>query len=174
MVLLGVATGALMTWLLGRGKLTAQVDAAVARTEATLQSELTQLRERGRIGEEARRTEQLGLEAMKRESEGWRTALNHERATTATLTERVSRVPILETEAGVLGERLAVYSADVSIGILNLHRGRQPPADPSRRPPVDPGSTPSPRLVGAKRSLPASHRTPFDPSIVSIRPHRRP
>ena len=41
-------------------------------------------------------------------------------------------------------------------------------------PSVDPGSTPSTRLVGAKHSPPASHRTSFDPSIVSVRPHERP
>jgi DNA recombination protein RmuC len=108
-----VLVGALLAWLIGRGRVAAQIDAAVARAEAPLQGELAQLRERVRSTEEALRSKHGDFEALQRQADAWRQALDTERDETAKLTERASRVPALEAQVVSAGEQLRAGAAEV-------------------------------------------------------------
>jgi DNA recombination protein RmuC len=113
LVLLGVTVGALLAWLLSRGRTRSLVDAAVARSETSAQSELAQLRERVRAGDEARRTDRAAYDALKLEAESLRNDLDEERDETAKLTERATRVPVLEQETGRLAEELRLSGVEL-------------------------------------------------------------
>ena len=54
LVLLGVAVGALLVWLLSLGRTRSAVEAAVARSEAFTQGDLAQLRELVRAADETK------------------------------------------------------------------------------------------------------------------------
>ena len=113
LVLLGLVAGALLTWFLNRGRVAAQVDAAVARTGVALQSELAQLRERVRAADETRKADQADYDRLQRQADGWRDDLADARDETAKLAERASRVPTLEAEALDLTEQLRVSGVEV-------------------------------------------------------------
>lgn len=113
LVLLGVAVGALLAWLLSRGRSRSAMEAAVARSEASAQSELAQLRERVRAGDEAKRTDRAAYEALKLEAGSLRNDLDDERDETAKLTERATRVPVLELENVRLAEELRLSGVEV-------------------------------------------------------------
>jgi len=113
LLFLGFLLGAALSWLVATGRTKANVDAAVARTEAVAQAELAQLRERVRAADETRKADHVTCEELKRQVEGLRDALDVERDETAKLTERASRVPSLEQETLRLGEELRTIGADV-------------------------------------------------------------
>jgi DNA recombination protein RmuC len=113
LVLFGVAVGAVLSWMISRGRVASQVDAAVAQADATLQGELAQLRERVRAADEARKADQGVFDALKRQADGWRNDLDQARDETAKLTERASRVPTLEGELSALSEQLRANGGEV-------------------------------------------------------------
>ncbi len=113
LVLLGVALGALLAWLVSRGRTRSLVEAAVARSEASAQGELAILRERVRAGDEAKRTDRAAYDALKLEAESLRNNLDDERDETAKLTERATRVPALEQENLRLAEELRLSGVEM-------------------------------------------------------------
>ena len=113
LVLLGVAVGALLTWLLCQARTRSVVEAAVARSEVSVQGELAQLRERVRSGEETKKSDQASYAALKLEAESLRDDLDDERDETAKLTERASRVQTLEAKVVGLAEQLRGSGAEV-------------------------------------------------------------
>ena len=113
LILIGVAVGALLAWLLNRSRTLSLVDAAVARSEASAQGELAILRERVRAGDEAKRTDRAAYDALKLQAESLRNDLDDERDDTAKLTERATRVPALEQENLRLAEELRLSGIEV-------------------------------------------------------------
>jgi len=112
-VLVSVALGALLSWLIGRGRTQAAVEAAVAKAESTSQSELAQLRERIRAADETRRLDQLSHEALVHQTEALRRDMTNEKDESAKFAERALRVPVLEQEAHRLQEELRKSGAEV-------------------------------------------------------------
>lgn len=106
LVLAGVVIGALLTWLLSRGRITALVDAAVSRAEAVAQAELAQLRERVRTGEENQQKAQAAFSELKREADELQEELEAANEEAATLKERASQVPTLLLEKQNLATQL--------------------------------------------------------------------
>ena len=113
LVILGVAIGALLAWLMSQGRTRSMVEAAVARSEATAQGELAQLRERVRAGDETKRTDHAAYEALKVEAQALRDDLDDARDETAKLNERASRVPVVEQASQRLAEALRVSGTEV-------------------------------------------------------------
>ena len=113
LVFLGVAVGASLVWLVGRGRMHAAVEAALARADASSQGELGQLRERVRAAEELKRADQTTNEELQRQVERLRNALDAERDETAKLTERASRVPVLEQDVLRFSAELRTLGADI-------------------------------------------------------------
>lgn len=114
--IVGLAVGVVLALWLTRGKAAAQTEAAVAKAEATSQSELAQLRERARAADEIRRTEQSGAEESRRQAETYRNDLDAARDEIAKLTERAGRVPVLDAEV----VRLSTLLAEQSDKVLHL------------------------------------------------------
>ncbi|RYF48599.1 MAG: hypothetical protein EOO38_09730, partial [Cytophagaceae bacterium] len=106
LILLGMLVGAVLTWLLARGKMGAEIAAAVARSEAAVNTELSQMRERVRAGDENRKTEQVQSEKLQQQTEKWRTQLDEASNTIAKLDERASRVAELENQISQLRQML--------------------------------------------------------------------
>lgn len=109
----GIAGGTLVTWLLSRGRTSSVVEAAVARSETSAQSELAQLRERVRAGDEAKLIDRTAYDALKFEAAALRNDLDDERDETAKLTERATRVRALEQESLRLAEELRTSGVEV-------------------------------------------------------------
>ena len=95
-LVVGLLVGALLAWLLARGRVTSQVEAAVATSQGAALAELAQLRERVRQSDESRHADQIVHGALKLEADGWRNALDTARDECAQLAERASRVPVLQ------------------------------------------------------------------------------
>jgi DNA recombination protein RmuC len=124
-VLLGLVVGVLMTWFVIRGRTHSLVEAAVARAEAAAQSELAQLRERARASDETKQADRLAQDALKLEAASLRNKLDDERDETAKLTERVTRVPVLEQDNTRLAEELKQTSAELlSISSSSAQKGQ--------------------------------------------------
>ncbi|MBT2325733.1 DNA recombination protein RmuC [Variovorax paradoxus] len=98
--------------LVARGRVAAQLEAAVGKAEAALQGELIQLRERLRIGEEARQADRQATDALRRQGEAWRQELDDASNEVAKLGERAARVPTLEAELDTLTEQLRLSTED--------------------------------------------------------------
>ena len=113
LVLVSLAAGVVLSWLLVRGRTRSVVDAAVARAEASAQGELAQLRERVRAAEEAKQEDRAAYDRLKLESESLRNELDNERDETAKLAERATRVPGLEQETSKLTESLQLSGVEV-------------------------------------------------------------
>lgn len=90
--------GALLYAFAMRGRIAAAAIAAAAQGKAETQIELASLRERVRSLEEERQLALSGYEALTSQANQWREALDLARDERAQLTERASRVPILESQ----------------------------------------------------------------------------
>ena len=112
LVLVGMLIGAVVMHLVARGRLAVQLEAAVGKAQAALQGELIQLRERLRIGEEARQADRQASETLRRQAEAWREDLDDARDDVAKLEERASRVPLLESEMNALAGQLRSSQED--------------------------------------------------------------
>lgn len=113
LLLLGVVIGALVTWLVARGRTASLVTAAVAEANASSQVELAQLRERIRAADESKKDDQAARDELAKQIDLLRNDLDTERDATATLTERASRVLVLEQEALRLNGELRTAGAEV-------------------------------------------------------------
>lgn len=90
-LLLGLLLGAIVATYFARTKRASEVEAAAAKSAASAQGELSELRERVRAGDETRHAEQGAAEAARRQAEVWRDELDRSRDEVASLTARVSR-----------------------------------------------------------------------------------
>lgn len=90
--------GALLCAFAMRGRIAAAAIAAAAQGKAETQIELALFRERVRSLEEERQLALSGHEALTSQANQWREALDLARDERAQLTERASRVPILESQ----------------------------------------------------------------------------
>lgn len=106
LVLLGVVIGAVLTWLLSRGRGEAQMAAAVSRAEAAAEGELAQLRERVRTGDETREQAQSNFDQLKREAAALQDEVEAASQEAATLRERASQVPTLVSERDEVASQL--------------------------------------------------------------------
>jgi DNA recombination protein RmuC len=102
----GFLVGAFLFYFASRGRVVAQVEAAVASATASREAELSQLRERNRSIEEARRSDHENHATLKAQAECWRDSLDTARDEVAKLGERAARIAVLENEVGSLGEQL--------------------------------------------------------------------
>lgn len=112
-LILGLFLGAVLAYFLSRGRVTSQVEAAVATSQGAAQAELAQLRERVRQSDESRHADQIVYGALKLQADGWRDALDTTRDDCAQLTERASRVPALQAEVDGLKEDLRVANGEM-------------------------------------------------------------
>lgn len=112
-LLLGLILGAIAATYFARAKRATEVEAAAAKAAASAQGELSELRERVRAGDEARRAEQGAAEASRRQGEAWRDELDRVRDEVASLTARVSRVPALEDEIAKREEVVRANTEDL-------------------------------------------------------------
>lgn len=112
-LLLGLILGAAFTYWMSRSRSASQMEAAVARAQGSTQTELAQLRERVRLGEASKLADKVVYDALKRQSETWRDALDAARDECSTLNERALRVPVLEGEAAELAERLRLTDVEL-------------------------------------------------------------
>lgn len=105
-IVASMLAGIAVVYVFMKGRTASIVSAAVAQAQAVLQGETGQLRERARALEEARAAAQDAHDALKKQAESWRDALDTARDDTAKLTERASRVQTLEAELDSLREQL--------------------------------------------------------------------
>lgn len=113
LLLIGVVVGALLAWFVGRGRVAAQVETAVAQAQTAVQVELAQVKERLRSTEQDMQTSNNNHEQLQRQANSWRDALDGARDEQARLTERLSRIPTLEADVGRLSEQLRLSADDV-------------------------------------------------------------
>jgi DNA recombination protein RmuC len=106
LLMLGVILGAVIVGLLAQGKRRAEVDSAVARAAIELQGELSELRERVRAGDEARRSDSAKAEALRQQADTWRSEGDLARDEIARLSERVRRMSELEAELAESAKKL--------------------------------------------------------------------
>ncbi|WP_211168949.1 DNA recombination protein RmuC [Aromatoleum toluvorans] len=129
-VLGGVLAGALLVWLLLRGRAGEAAGAAIEQGRAEVRVELAAALERARALEQERSQTLAQFEALRREAGAWRDALDAARDERAQLAERASRVAGLEQKlaetAGHLSEARSQF-ADLreSAGRLNSQQGAE-------------------------------------------------
>ena len=106
--LAAIVSGAIAMWLVMKNRLVTVAEGAVNAATTSLQVELAQANERNRsFGHELESAKHDGAEAFKR-AESLRGLLDEVKDGQSRLTERSSRVPILEAELLILKENLAV------------------------------------------------------------------
>jgi DNA recombination protein RmuC len=124
---LAIAVGALLAgaglagWA-GRLTTRSQVEAAVARTQATFQAEVSELRVRVQSAEEQRHEHLSALERLRSQADGWRTDLDLARDDVAKLGERASRVATLEAELQKIRGQLETASGQLSASRSDISR----------------------------------------------------
>ncbi|MBI5917854.1 MAG: DNA recombination protein RmuC [Nitrosomonadales bacterium] len=117
-LLIGLLLGGGVIWLLLRGR----IQAAAEQGAAANLAELAGSRERVRALEEERLLLQREHESLKSQSGEWREALDLVRDERAQLTERASRVPVLEGQAQKLEAALAELQRQSADGRESLSR----------------------------------------------------
>lgn len=105
-LVVGLIVGAVIVWILTRGRDGLRVQAAVSQAQSTSQVQVTQFEERLRATTEELRASREALEQLERQSGSMREELDKVRGEQARLTERSSRVPALEEEIQNLREQL--------------------------------------------------------------------
>lgn len=123
-VLGGVAAGALIVWLLLRGRGAEALAAAMEQGRSEVRIELASATERMRAFEQERGQSRLQFEALRVQADEWRDALDQARDERAQLSERALRVPVLQQQLDDTARQLAELqrqSADLreSSGRLN-------------------------------------------------------
>ncbi|NMG77178.1 DNA recombination protein RmuC [Aromatoleum diolicum] len=123
-VLGGVAAGALIVWLLLRGRGTEALVAAMEQGRSEVRIELAAASERLRAIEQERSQIRLQFDALRQQADEWRNALDQARDERAQLSERALRVPVLQQQLDETARQLAElqrHSADLreSSGRLN-------------------------------------------------------
>ena len=113
LVLLGMLIASIFAWLFSRGRLAAEITAALAESQRNSQLEIASLKERVRQSDQDRQSTQAALEKTKQDLEQWRETLSVERAERAKMSERVERVLALESELAGITERLRLADAEV-------------------------------------------------------------
>lgn len=108
----GLGLGAALVGLGGRGKLQAQLLAAVAQAEAPLKEQLSESRERARQLDAVLQGERAELEAARAEARTLRDGLDVARDDAAKLQERASRVAGLEQQVRELQARASQQDID--------------------------------------------------------------
>lgn len=106
-VLGGVAAGALLVWLLLRGRAGEAAAAAIEQGRAEVRVELAAAVERVRAQEQERAQSLAQYESLRREAGDWRDALDAARDERAQLAERASRVAGLEQKLAETGVHLS-------------------------------------------------------------------
>jgi len=112
-LLVGLTLGALLAHILWRGRVTSQIEAAVAKADSAARGELAQLRERARLGEENKTAAQEVYDTLTRQADCWRNELDAARDERSQLTERALRVPALESEVSHLTDKVGQVNADL-------------------------------------------------------------
>ncbi|WP_239024471.1 DNA recombination protein RmuC [Ramlibacter humi] len=97
-LLAGLGAGAALVAFAGRGRAAAQVDAAVARAEATLKEQLSESRERARQAEAALQAERAELAQLQSQTALLRDQLDAARDETAKLGERAAGLEPLRAQ----------------------------------------------------------------------------
>ncbi|MEX3815957.1 DNA recombination protein RmuC [Paraburkholderia sp. BR13439] len=105
-LVVGLIVGAVIAWILTRGRDGLRVQAAVSQAQSASQVQVTQLEERLRATTEELRAARDALEQHERQSGSMREELDKVRGEQARLTERSSRVPALEEEIQNLREEV--------------------------------------------------------------------
>ncbi|MFM0002048.1 DNA recombination protein RmuC [Paraburkholderia dipogonis] len=105
-LVVGLIVGAVIAWILTRGRDGLRVQAAVSQAQSASQVQVTQLEERLRATTEELRAARDALEQLERQSGSMREELDKARGEQARLTERSSRVPALEGEIQNLREQV--------------------------------------------------------------------
>ncbi|WP_018988359.1 DNA recombination protein RmuC [Aromatoleum toluclasticum] len=106
-VLGGVLAGAVLVWLLLRGRAAEAAAAAVEQGRAEVRIELAAATERVRALEQGRAQAISQFDALRRQAGEWRDALDAVRDERAQLAERASRVAGLEQQLAATGAQLA-------------------------------------------------------------------
>ncbi|MCC4114141.1 DNA recombination protein RmuC [Aromatoleum toluclasticum] len=106
-VLGGVLAGAVLVWLLLRGRAAEAAAAAIEQGRAEVRIELAAATERVRALEQGRAQAITQFDALRRQAGEWRDALDAVRDERAQLAERASRVAGLEQQLAATGAQLA-------------------------------------------------------------------
>jgi DNA recombination protein RmuC len=129
-VLGGVVVGALIVWLLLRGRMSEAVAAALEQGRAEVRIELAAANERLRASEQERSQSRQQFDALRVQADEWRDALDQARDERAQLSERALRLPVLQQQLDDTARQLAELqrqSADQreSAGRLNSQLGAE-------------------------------------------------
>lgn len=103
----GVVVGALLVWLLLRGRAAEAAALAIEQGRAEVRVELAAMSERARALEHERAQSLAHLDALRQQAGDWRDALDAARDERAQLAERASRVGGLEQQLAATGTQLA-------------------------------------------------------------------
>ncbi|WP_244861024.1 DNA recombination protein RmuC [Aromatoleum petrolei] len=111
-VLGGVVAGAVLVWLLLRGRAAEAAAAAIEQGRAEVRVELAAATERARALEQERAQSLAQFDALRRQAGEWRDALDAVRDERAQLAERATRVAPLEQQNGEALARLATLQRE--------------------------------------------------------------